>query len=137
MLLILLFVFFGIPLAGSMISAGFSILTGIIGGLLGIFGGLLGLIAAGFAGTVGLVCGGFAMIVRGAAGLAAPSVGLMQICLGFFLLAGAFLLAALTKWSCFTAAPGLFRFSIELVQKGFGWLVGAVRRIFSRGGAAK
>lgn len=137
LLLVLLFIFFGIPLAGSIISAGFSVIAAVAGGLFGIFGGLLGLIAGGFAATVGLLCGGVVMIVRGALNLVTPPIGLMGMSLGFFMLAAAMLIAVATKWGCCTAAPGLFRFSIELVRKGCGWIIGAVRRIFGRGGASR
>lgn len=137
LLIVLLFIFFGLPLAGSIISAGFSIIAAIIGALFGIFGGLLGLLAGGFAATIGLLCGGVVMIIRGVLNLVTPPVGLMGISLGFFMLAGALLIAVATKWGCCTVAPGLFRFSIEMVRKCWSWTVGVVRRIFSRGGAAR
>ncbi|MDO4322024.1 MAG: DUF1700 domain-containing protein [Lachnospiraceae bacterium] len=137
LLFVLLFVFFGLPLAGSIISAGFSVIAAIAGGLFGIFGGLLGLIAGGFAATIGLFCGGVVMIIKGALNLVTPPIGLMGICLGFFMLAGAMLIAVLTRWGCVTAAPGLLRFSVGLVRRCCRWVTGTVRRIFSRGGDSR
>lgn len=137
LLLLLLFLFFGLPLAGTIISAGFSVIAGVAGALFGIFGGLLGLIAGGIAAVVGLVIGGVGMIIAGAANLVQLPTGLMGIGIGFWMLAAALLVGVLTKWGATTAAPGLLRFTAEMVRRLWGWLCGLLRRIFRKGGGSE
>lgn len=137
LLLILLCVFFGIPLAGSIISAGFSVIAGIIGGVFGIFGGLIGLIAGGFALAAGLLVGGIVMVVNGAVNIGQLPIGLMGICIGFLMMSGAMLAGVLTKWGCTTAVPGLFRFCISAVRACCRWIRNLVGRLFGRGGEAE
>lgn len=143
-LLLLLFIFFGLPLMGTIISAGFSVIFGILGGVLGIFGGLFGLIAAGVAGIVGLFAGGIGLIGKGVGmlvSMASLSVGLMSVCFGFLSLAGALLLIIVVKWGCATAVPGVIRFCVDITGRFCRWLVDILHRIldkiFGRGGAAQ
>ena len=135
LLLLLLFLFFGLPLAGSIISAGFSILTAILGCVFGIFAGLLSLIVGGFAAVIGLVCGGVMVILSGVANLAALPIALMTVCVGFFMLGAAVLVGIVTKWGCTAVIPGLFRFCIDLVGKCVKWITGLVGRVTGKGGA--
>ena len=135
LLLLLLFLFFGLPLAGSIISAGFSILTAILGCVFGIFAGLLSLIVGGFAAVIGLICGGVMVILSGLANLAALPIALMTVCVGFFMLGAAVLVGIVTKWGCTAVIPGLFRFCIDLVGKCVKWITGFVRRVTGKGGA--
>ena len=135
LLLLLLFLFFGLPLAGSIISAGFSILTAVLGCVFGIFAGLLSLIVGGFAAVIGLVCGGVMVILSGVANLAALPIALMTVCVGFFMLGAAVLVGIVTKWGCTAVIPGLFRFCIDLVGKCVKWITGFVGRVIGKGGA--
>lgn len=134
LLFLLLFICFGIPIAGSIISAGFSVVAAIFGGFFGIFGGLLGLIGAG----IGAICAAFAagitLIATGIYNIAAPAAGIMMIGLGLLAFGGVFLLIILVKWGCTVAVPGVFRTAVEVVRKIVGFFVGIVRRIFGRGG---
>lgn len=141
LLLILLFIFFGLPLMGSIISAGFSVVFGILGGVLGIFGGLFGLIAAGFAGIIGLIAGGIGLIGGGVGMLVSMTslpVGLMSVCLGFLSVAVGMLLIIAVRWGCVVAVPGVCRFCVGIVGQFCRWFVGILRRIldriFGRGG---
>ncbi|HIR75334.1 MAG TPA: DUF1700 domain-containing protein [Candidatus Choladousia intestinipullorum] len=136
LLLILLCFFFGIPLATSIISAGFSVIAAIIGGLVGIFAGLIGLIIGGVAAVAGLLIGGIVMVINGAVNMWQLPVGLMGICLGLLMISGAMLIAALTKWGCTTAVPGLFRFCTGAVKGCCRWIRNIVCRLFGRGGEA-
>lgn len=140
LLLIFLFIFFGIPAAGAVISAGFSVISGIVGAVFGIFGGLIGLVAGGFAASAGFAVAGISLIVSGIANISRIPVGLMCICLGFFLLAAAMLAAVLAKWGALTAIPSLFRLGGDLVRRGCGWfgrvVCGSFRRMFGKGGEA-
>ncbi|MDY3251325.1 MAG: DUF1700 domain-containing protein [Candidatus Choladocola sp.] len=137
LLLIILLVVFGLPLAGMILSAGFSVLTALFGVLVGIFGGLFGLIAAGFAIAVSLVAAGVGLIATGAVNMAEPALGAMVIALGFLSLAVSMLAAVLTKWGCTEAVPGVIRFCIELVRKCIRLISRPVRRIFGRGGGSR
>lgn len=141
LLVLLLFIVFGLPLMGTVVSAGFSILFGIIGGIFGIFGGLLG-VAAGAAGMmVGLLAGGVGMIISGIMNMDIPAVGMMGICLGFLSLSGGVLSLLLVRWLFTTVVPGVFRFCIQITVRGWQWLAGFIKRlfqgIFGRGGAAE
>lgn len=140
-LIILLFLFFGIPAAATIISAGFSAIAGIIGAIFGAFGGLIGLVAGGFAVCVALFVTGISLIVGGIANFSNIPVGLMCICLGFFLLAAAMLAAVFTKWGALTVIPSLFRLGADLVRRCFEWFKkvtsGLMYRIFGRGGETR
>lgn len=135
LLLLLLVIFFGIPAAGTVISAGFSVIAALAGALLGIFGGLFSLVVGAFALACGLLAVGISMIAAGFWNMAVPAVGLMAVALGFLALAGAMLLFVAAKWACTTAVPGVFRFSVEMIRRFCGWVAGLVRRLFGRGGA--
>ncbi len=136
-LLLILFLIFGVPLAGTIISAGCSVVAAILGALIGIFGGLFGLIIGAVAMTFGLFISGIGMIFSGIFNMAAPALGIMTVGFGFFMLAGAFLLAAAAKWGCGTAVPGLFRFCMEMIRKFFGLIKRLFCRMFGRGGETR
>lgn len=135
LLLVLLFVFFGLPLAGSIISGGFSIIAAVIGGLIGIFGGLFSLVIGAFAAAFGLLVSGVTLIINGCCNMAMPALGTMAIALGFFSLAAALLLVAVGKWGCTTAVPGVFRLSARLVRRFCRFAARIVHRLLGRGGA--
>lgn len=137
LILILLIVFFGIPAAGSLISAGFSVIFGILGGILGVFAGLFGLVFAAFGAAIGFLAGGIEMILQGGSRMASPAYGTMTIGGGFFMLAAALIAAFLGKWGCSNVIPALFRFIFEQLGRFFRWLGKALRRIFDKGGASK
>lgn len=130
LILFLLLLFFGLPAAGTVIGAGFSIVGGILGGIFGIFGGVFGLVAAAFAAAVGIFGGGIALILSGAADWTTPAVSLMSIGGGFLLLALAMLLLILTKWGCGTAVPWMIRLIRDIIRTGIGWLRELSDRIF-------
>ncbi len=130
LIIFLLILFFGLPAAGTVIGAGFSIVGGILGGIFGIFGGVFGLVAAAFAAALGVFGGGIALILSGAADWTAPAVSLMSIGGGFLLLALAMLLLLLTKWGCGTAVPWMIRLIRDIVRTGFEWLRELFDRIF-------
>ena len=95
LLIVLLVIFFGIPAAGSLISAGFSVVFGILGGILGIFGGLFGLVFAAFGAAIGFLAGGIEMVIQGGSRMASPAYGTMMIGSGFFMFALALVAALL------------------------------------------
>lgn len=132
LLLLLLIFLFGIPIAVSAVSAGFSILTGVIGGVIGIFGGLFGLIAGGAAAAAGLAAAGIWMAVWGICNMALPEIGLMLLGGGFLMICIAFLLAALVYWGCVTAVRGLFRLMLDLGRRLAGWLGRCAGKIAAR-----
>lgn len=135
LLLLILFLVFGLPIAGSIVSAGFSIVIGLIGCVLGILGGLFALIFGGFATAAGLFISGIGLIIFGIVNLTSPAIGMMLMCFGFLMLAAAMLLLIAAKWGCTTVVPGVFRFSAELVRRVCGWCGRTIRHIFGRGGA--
>lgn len=135
LLILLLFIFFGLPLAGSIISGGFSIIAALFGVLFGIFGGLFSLVIAAFAAAFGLLVSGITLIINGCCNMAVPAIGTMAIALGFFSLAASLLMAVVGKWGCTTAVPGVFRLSIEIVRRCCRFVARTIRRIFGRGGA--
>lgn len=128
LLILILFFFIGLPLGGSIIGAGFSIIAAIIGAIFGIFGGLLGLVGGGIAGVFGLFAGGLGMIFDGLRNMASPAYGTVIMGGGFFLIALGFLLLVVVKWACTTIVPGFFRFCLDLVRKCFRWLGGLIHR---------
>ena len=130
LILFLLLLFFGLPAAGTVIGAGFSIVGGILGGILGIFGSVFGLAAAAFVATLGTFVGGIALIFSGAADWTAPAVSLMSIGGGFLLLSLAMLLLILTKWGCGTAVPWMIRLIRDIIRTGIEWMRELFDRIF-------
>ncbi|WP_283682632.1 HAAS signaling domain-containing protein [Parablautia sp. Marseille-Q6255] len=141
LLFLLLFIFFGLPAAGTLLSAGFSVIAGVAGAIFGVFAGLLGLVAGGAAAAVALVILGISLIVTGVANLSLTPVALMSICFGFFALAGAMLAVILLKWGCTTAVPGLLGFGTSFIRGCCGWILGLVRsmtrRLPGRGGEGR
>lgn len=137
LLLILLAVFFGLPLAGTIISAGFSVVLAVLGGLLGVFGGLFALVFGGIATAIGLLAGGIGMVISGACNMMTPAIGTMAVGFGFFLLAAAVLLAAAAKWGLTTAVPNVIRFAVGLVRRMVGMICRITRSIFCRGGGRR
>ena len=137
MLLLILLIVFGVPVAGTIISAGFSVIAALFGAVLGIFGGLFGLIAGGFAMVAGMAVAGIGLIASGILNMAVPALGTMVIGGGFFMLAAAILVLIVTKWACTTVVPGLLRFCVDVVRKGISCVVSIVRRMFGRGGTSK
>lgn len=136
LLLIVLFLVFGLPIAGTILSAGFSAAAGIAGCLLGVVGGLFGLVIGAFVTACAFLVAGVALVVTGIVNLASPAMGLMLMCLGFLALSAAMLLLILAKWGLTTAVPGVFRFSVWLLRRLCGWAADLIRRIFGRGGAS-
>lgn len=140
-LILILFFVFGIPAAGSIISAGFSVVAGIIAGVFGIVAGMFGLIAGGFAAVIGLLAAGVWTIVQGAVNMAVPAIGMMVIGWGFLMIAAAALLLVLVKWGCTTAVPGLIHFCVDLVKRIVGWFctvaLNVIHRILGKGGESR
>lgn len=136
-LLVLLLVIFGLPAAGTIISAGFSVIVGVFAGLFGVFAGLIGLVIGGFALTIGLLVTGVALIICGFLNLSVPALGVMVIGGGFLVIAVALLLGIITKWGCTTAIPGLLRGCIDAMKKVLVWIRNLILRLRKRGGAAR
>lgn len=136
-LLLLLFLIFGLPAAGTIISAGFSVILGIFGGLFGVFAGLIGLVIGGFALTIGLLVTGLALIISGFLNLSVPAFGVMAIGGGFLVIAAALLLGILTKWGCTTVIPGLLRGCIDATKKALVWIRNLILKLRKRGGAGR
>ena len=135
LLFLLLFLFFGISLAGRIISAGFSVITAILGGVFGLVAGLFGLLASGFAAVIGLLVGGVTMVLDGIRNLSQLPTGLMGLCFGFLMLAAAMLIALLTKWGWTTVMPWLLHFWLDMFRKCWNWLCQLAHKIFGGGGA--
>lgn len=135
-LLLILFLVFGLPLAGTIIGAGASVVAALVGIVVGIFGGLFGLIIGGISLVFGLFAAGAGTIIAGISNLATPAIGIMTIGFGFFMIAGAFLMALFVKWACGAAVPGLIRMCVELVRKAVGLIKRLIGRMFGRGGNA-
>lgn len=136
-LLLLLFLFIGFPMAGTILSAGFSVVTAVAAALFGGFAGLFGLIAGAIGLVIGLFTAGITMIIVGCANMSLPAAGVMVIGWGFLTLAAAFLLMIVVKWACIEVVPSMFRFCIELLKKGIRCVRGIVCRLIGRGGAAE
>lgn len=136
LLLLVLFLVFGLPLAGTVISAGFSIVGGLFGCVIGILGGLIGLVFGGFVTAAAFLASGVSCVIVGVINLTAPAMGLMVMCLGFLMLAAAMLLLAASRWGLRTAIPGVFHVSIDFARGICGWVVRLFRRLFGKGGAA-
>ena len=135
-LLLILFLVFGLPLAGTVLSAGFSIVAGLFGCVVGILGGLFGLVFGGFVTAAAFLASGVLCVIVGIVNLTAPAMGLMLMCFGFLLLAAAMLLLVASRWGLRTAIPGVFRVSRDLAR-GVCRLIGRLfRRMFGKGGAA-
>ncbi len=135
-LLLVLFLVFGLPIAGTILSAGFSVVAGLIGCVIGILGGLISLVFGGFVSAAAFLVSGVACIFVGIINLTAPAMGLMLMCLGFLLLAAALLLFVVSGWGMKIAIPGVFRGFMNLVRGVCGWCGRLFRRIFGKGGAA-
>ena len=135
-LLFVLFAVFGLPLAGTIISAGFSLVFGLIGGIVGILVGLLGLIFGGFATALGLLVSGILIVIVGICNLTAPAMGLMLMCVGFLILAASMVIIIAAKWGCTTVLPGICRFCVDMIRRLCGGIWRLCRRIFGRGGVA-
>lgn len=134
LLLLILFLVFGVPLAGSLISAGFSVVFGLAGALFGVFGGLIGLIVGGIATTFALFVGGIGLIIAGLCNLATPALGIMVIGFGFLMMAVSLLLAVAVKWGCCIAVPGLIRFCMDVVKKCGRFIKNLIRKLLGKGG---
>lgn len=131
--LLILFCIFGLPLAGTLLSAGASAVVAVIAAVIGVFGGLIGLIIGGFALVVGLAAAGIGLIISGCMNMAQIPIGLMAIGGGFLLLSVSMLLAVLTKWCCRTVVPGLVRTCVEVVRVCIRWIGSVVRRVLGGG----
>lgn len=136
-LILVLFLIFGLPIAGSILSAGASVVAAIAAALLGGFAGLFGLLASGAALVFGLFVTGVALVIAGCVNMSVPAVGAMVSGWGFLVLAAAFLLAVLVKWGFTTVTPSLIRFCIDLFKKGCRWVRSLVCRLRGKGGAAE
>lgn len=136
LLLLILFLVFGLPIAGAVLSAGFSAAAGILGCIFGIIGGLIGLVFGGFVTAAAFLASGVSCVIVGIINLTDPAMGLMLMCFGFLMLAAAMLLLAAAGWGLRIAIPGVFRVSLDLVRGVCGWVGRVFRRIFGKGGAA-
>ncbi len=134
-LLFVLFLVFGLPILGTILSAGFSVVTGLLGCVIGILGGLISLVFGGFVAATAFLVSGAACIFVGIINLTAPAMGLMLMSFGFLMLAAALLLFVAAGWGAKIAIPGVFRGSVHLVRGACGWCGRLLRRIFGRGGA--
>lgn len=132
--LLILFFIFGLPLAGTLLSAGASAVVAVIAAVIGIFGGLIGLIIGGGILVAGLFAAGIGLIISGCMNMAQVSVGLMVIGGGFLMLSAAMLLAVGVGWCEKTVVAGLFRSCIEIVRGCIRWVSSIVQRLFDRGG---
>ena len=136
-LILVLFLIFGLPIAGSILSAGASVVAAVVAALFGGFAGLFGLLAGGAALVFGLFVAGVALVIAGCVNMSVPAIGAMVIGWGFLVLAAAFLLAVLVKWGFTAVVPGLIRFCIDLFKKGCRWVRSTVCRLRGKGGAAE
>ena len=134
-LLLILVLVFGLPAAGTVIGAGFSVLTGVISLVVGIFGGLIGLVFSAGAAAVALVGSGVVLIITGSLSMAVPATGVMMIGGGFLLLAVSVLLFILTGWGCGTVIPGFVRFCVGTVKRCCTVIRKGIRRRTGKGGA--
>ena len=132
LLVLLLFVIFGVPLAGTLIGAGFSVIAAIIGALFGIIGGLFGLICGAGAAAFGAFAAGVSLILTGIGSMLSPAIGLMLIGLGFFAFALGVLCILFIRWGCTIAVPGVFRLMGWIIRTVCGWIGGFFRAIFGR-----
>lgn len=130
LLIFLLVLFFGVPVACSLIGAGFSVIGGVLGGIVGIFAGVFGLAVVVFAAALAAFGGGIALILSGVAGLSSLAVSLMSVGGGFLLLALSMLLFLLAKWGCTTAVPWMAGIIRDIVRLGLGWLHEMSERVF-------
>lgn len=133
LILILLFIFIGLPVAGGMIGAGFSVIGSVLGGIMGIFGGIIGLVVAVFAAAFGILTSGIGMIGSGIAHLASVASGLMMIGGGFLLLAVSMLLLVLAKWGCGVAVPWAVHLIRDIVSGICRWIGKCFRKLTGRG----
>lgn len=136
LLLLVLFLLFGLPAAGTILSAGFSLAAGLFGCIAGILAGLFVLAAGGFIAAAASLVSGILVVIVGIFHLTAPAMGLMLMCIGFMMLAAAMLLAAAAKWGCTTAVPGVLQICRAVVKKLAEWTSAIFRRLFGKGGAA-
>lgn len=137
LLLLILFLIFGLPLAGSIIGAGFSIVAAFAGLIFGVLGGLIGLIVGGVSAVFGLFTGGIGTIISGLCNLNTPAMGVMTVGIGFFMLTGAFLLAIAVKWACGAAVPGVIHLCVELVKKAVQLVKRLLERMFGKRGETR
>ena len=137
LLLLLLFLIFGLPVAGTIIGAGFSIVSAFFGLVFGILGGLIGLIFGGFASVFGLIAAGIGTIISGICNLATPAMGTMAIGAGFFMIAGALLLLILVKWACGIAVPGVIQLCVSIVKKTVQVVKRLIERMFGKRGETR
>lgn len=137
LLILILFLIFGLPLAGTILSAGASVLLAILAAVFGGAAGLIGLMIGAGALVAALFAAGLAMIIAGCVGVTALPVGIMVIGGGFLVLGIAFLLAILVKWAFGTMLPALFRCCIDLIRQICSWISAKVCRLLGRGGAAE
>lgn len=136
-LILVVFLVFGLPIAGSILSAGASVVAAVVAALFGGFAGLFGLLIGGAALVFGLFVTGAALVIAGCVNMSVPAIGAMVIGWGFLVLAAAFLLAVLVKWGFTTVIPSLIRFCIDLFKKGCRWVRNIVCRLRGKGGAAE
>lgn len=110
--LVIVILIFGLPIGGSLLSGVFGILLGVLGA---VFGCLVALIVLAAAGLIG----GSAVFVVGLTKLILdPALGLLGIGVGTLLLAIGLILLILFLWLVIIAIPAMFRFVVDLCQKG-------------------
>lgn len=132
--LLILFLIFGLPLAGTLLSAGASVVVAAVSVLIGVFGGLIGLIIGGVMLVAGLFAAGVGLVISGCLNMAQISVGLMVIGVGFLMLSAAMLLAVAVGWCEKTVVPGLIRSCVEIVRGCIRWIRSIAQKLFGRGG---
>ena len=124
-----LFFFVGLPIIGSLLGTGVSVIAAIFGGIVGIFGGIIGLVIAAFAAAFGILVSGIGMIGSGIAHMAAPAAGLMMIGGGFLLLAVSMLVLILARWGCGVVIPWAVRLIRDIVRSICRWAARCFRKL--------
>lgn len=124
-----LFFFLGLPIIGSLLGAGVSVIAAVFGGIVGIFGALIGLVIAVFAASFGVLASGIGMIGSGIAHLASPAAGLMMIGGGFLLLAVSMLGLILARWGCGVVIPWAVRLIRDIVKSICRWVKNCFRKL--------
>lgn len=137
LLFLILFLIFGLPIAGTILSAGASIVLAVLAALLGGIAGLVALCIGAVVLVAAIFAAGVALIIAGCLGISVLPVGLMCIGGGFLILAAAFLLMIAVKWGFRTVIPGFLGFLADLIKAICSWIRKAVSTLRSRGGAAQ
>lgn len=136
-LFLILFLIFGLPIAGTILSAGASVVLAVLAAVLGGIAGLIGLCIGAAALAAAVFVAGVALIIAGCLSISVLPVGLMCIGGGFLILAASFLLMIAVKWGFRTVIPGFIGFLSDLIKAVCSWIRKAVSALRSKGGAAQ